>query len=282
MGPEKVQEIKDVIRRQLGIPETYAIEIISDGQTGSAITPDNRIAIKVVLNSLNQKVKLVIDFDFPQAGGLGSGQAGFTKEQFLKILNDLSKIMGDYPDHSIWFSGQIRDKNEVVLILQPQGGIKKFKEDLVLFFGSPGNLKDRKITRASSYRGGNKFGVTLIESDDLAFEVGITGSNLYDKSTDEEFQVDRFETINEKPGSASDNAVLSAAVPGGIDFNANNLNLSTRGDEIKLNIPADLQGLEPAAVDGVTPIIINIVPIVNFPLLLGVSQPGHPDQLSRL
>ena len=55
---------------------------------------------------------------------------------------------------------------------------------------------------------------------------------------------------------------------GGIDFNANNLNLKEQGQVIDINF-TNLLNIQPNTVNGVTPVIINITPITNFPLLLG-------------
>ena len=74
------------------------------------------------------------------------------------------------------------------------------------------------------------------------------------------------------------------AKPGGIDFNANNLKINVRGQEIQFTVPENLQGIQPDSVNGITPVIINITPITNFLPLLGISDKKESDnqQLSRL
>ena len=63
---------------------------------------------------------------------------------------------------------------------------------------------------------------------------------------------------------------------GGIDFNPNNLDLEVQGDELDINIPAQLQYLQTTPIEGFAPIIIQIKP-TNLPLLLGVAQDaGEP------
>ena len=76
--------------------------------------------------------------------------------------------------------------------------------------------------------------------------------------------------------------VPSGQTPGGIDFNANNLNLKEQGSgvEIQFNFES-LQGLQPDQVNGILPVIINITPVTNFPLLLGLSLENiTQDELS--
>jgi len=63
-----------------------------------------------------------------------------------------------------------------------------------------------------------------------------------------------------------DNALMTA--PGGIDFNANNLSLKSLGEQFTFKRPANLEGLRPSQVDTVNTVIIDIVPIINFPLLI--------------
>ena len=74
----------------------------------------------------------------------------------------------------------------------------------------------------------------------------------------------------------SDKAVLNSLPSlkkyGGIDFNANNLNLKAQGDKIKFDLPASLQDIQPTSINGVTPVIINITPITNFHFLIGLSD----------
>ena len=67
---------------------------------------------------------------------------------------------------------------------------------------------------------------------------------------------------------------------GGIDFNANNLDLRGQGEPIQFQFPA--LDISPNAVQGVSPVILKITPIVNLPLLLGLTREDEFEQLSRL
>jgi len=65
----------------------------------------------------------------------------------------------------------------------------------------------------------------------------------------------------------------SPLIKGGIDFNPNNLNLQTQG--VDYNVPIDPQLLEELTstpLDGLTPVIFQIVPVTNLPLLLGIAD----------
>ena len=77
------------------------------------------------------------------------------------------------------------------------------------------------------------------------------------------------------------NATKTEEKPGGIDFNAKNLHIKEEGRAPDLqweNVPA----IDPASLRGITPIIINITPVNNFPLLLGLAEETPPQQLSAL
>lgn len=68
---------------------------------------------------------------------------------------------------------------------------------------------------------------------------------------------------------------------GGIDFNPNNIDLNVDGNEIKMNVPAS-DFLNNSSVGGFIPVIINIAPISNIPLLLGGSVEAPRDHLSKI
>ncbi|MDD3374565.1 MAG: response regulator [Candidatus Omnitrophica bacterium] len=59
---------------------------------------------------------------------------------------------------------------------------------------------------------------------------------------------------------------------GGIDFDRDNWELETRGEGIEFEIPAELQGVNFDEIQGFVPVIINIVPITNILLILGLSE----------
>ena len=81
--------------------------------------------------------------------------------------------------------------------------------------------------------------------------------------------------------SAGDRAMKSAEPKnGGIDFDAANLNLTTSGDDLHFNF-ADT-GINPADVSGVRPVILNITPVSNLPMLLGLQQQDDFPKISKL
>ena len=57
--------------------------------------------------------------------------------------------------------------------------------------------------------------------------------------------------------------------PGGIDLNLKKLNLDVRGDKKSFSLPIDVQNI---SIDGLTPMIINIIPLTDLPAFLGFSQ----------
>ncbi|MDO8580133.1 MAG: hypothetical protein Q7S13_01470 [Candidatus Omnitrophota bacterium] len=86
---------------------------------------------------------------------------------------------------------------------------------------------------------------------------------------------------NRLEDTPEDQAMLGQK-PGGIDFNAKNLNLKEQGQGQEINFSLDsLQNIQPDQVNGILPVIINIVPVTNLPLLLGLSQ-DNEEKISKL
>ena len=68
---------------------------------------------------------------------------------------------------------------------------------------------------------------------------------------------------------------------GGIDLNPAKLDIQSEGQDIQMNVPAmDPKMFEGPGFKGLTPFIIQIVPVTNLPLLFGTSQPAEEEKLS--
>ena len=67
---------------------------------------------------------------------------------------------------------------------------------------------------------------------------------------------------------------------GGIDFNPENLNIDVEqngeGFVMPAFDPAMLKGINPATIEGFVPVIINVAPVTNLPLLLGIVDETTP------
>jgi len=67
--------------------------------------------------------------------------------------------------------------------------------------------------------------------------------------------------------------VAKPADTGGIDFNPSNFNLETKGSGVDIpTFTFDPAQLEQMNIDGFYPVIYNIVPVTNLPMLLGVAE----------
>ncbi len=82
----------------------------------------------------------------------------------------------------------------------------------------------------------------------------------------------------------ADNAFLgqvdqSAEHPGGIDLTRKRLNLQTQGEGVDFNLPFDPSHLDQIPINGLTPVIFQITPVTDLPLLLGLAE-KHPEILS--
>ena len=66
---------------------------------------------------------------------------------------------------------------------------------------------------------------------------------------------------------------------GGIDLNPEMLDLKTKGERSLFNLPAEFKYLESTPINGFTPVIIEIVPVTNLPVLLGTANENQPREI---
>lgn len=80
-----------------------------------------------------------------------------------------------------------------------------------------------------------------------------------------------------------DAAVLGSEAPGGIDLTGERLRVEIIRDEAGRPVPWEDQPIQRIPIDGMVPVIINIQPVTNLPLLLGAQTEDAPprDELGR-
>jgi len=86
---------------------------------------------------------------------------------------------------------------------------------------------------------------------------------------------EQYRLIKRKSSRSGISSVKSSASspinkPGGIDLNPNTLDLQTQGRRFDLKLPLNSFDLQNIRIDGFTPVIINVTPLTNLPLLLGL------------
>jgi len=69
---------------------------------------------------------------------------------------------------------------------------------------------------------------------------------------------------------------------GGIDFNSAASSIETKGRGIDFNIPQETLDIDLMHMEGLTPVIINIVPVINFNALLGMETESSLEELPSL
>jgi len=84
------------------------------------------------------------------------------------------------------------------------------------------------------------------------------------------------------PVQSKDRITQATDEYGGIDLNPENLILNVQGNDIKMDF-SNPQILNNISIDGFIPVIINVAPITNIPMLLGESEEQSDDfSLSQL
>jgi len=85
-----------------------------------------------------------------------------------------------------------------------------------------------------------------------------------------------------KPLSGVGSSSVQTEKPGGIDMNPNNLNLQTQGGRFDFQLPLNSIDLQNIRIDGFTPVIINVAPLTNLPLLLGLVEETEETENVRI
>jgi hypothetical protein len=136
--------------------------------------------------------------------------------------------------------------------------------------------------------GSNKTLIIEVPSDRsvwrIAFQYGKNAWGPFGGSINATFQVNSLEIFDEQH-SALEAEKMSASlpmIPGGIDLNPALLDLQIKRDGNGVPLPLPLQPIENMHIDGFLPVIINIVPIANLPLLLGLDLPSQEQKPVQL
>ena len=69
---------------------------------------------------------------------------------------------------------------------------------------------------------------------------------------------------------------------GGIDLSRARMNLQIKRDENGVPLPLNMQPIENINIEGLQPVIINITPVTNLPMLLGLTREKLDKELSSL
>jgi len=87
---------------------------------------------------------------------------------------------------------------------------------------------------------------------------------------------------NDPNPAADSDKMMKGEAPGGIDLNPNLIEMKSTGQKIEFQIPPELLYLQTTPINGLVPVIINIVPVTNVPLLLGeVDREGNPTKMAE-
>ncbi|MDP8212371.1 MAG: hypothetical protein P9X22_03650, partial [Candidatus Zapsychrus exili] len=110
-------------------------------------------------------------------------------------------------------------------------------------------------------------------SEDKTFSVKLP------KSIDKYYNWDAIKDaiLKELKDVKSDKAMISETATGGIDLNPAYLDMQIKRDGAGVPLPLDMQVIETMKIEGFIPVIINITPITNFPLLLGMGADDEEE-----
>ncbi|MCA9402642.1 MAG: hypothetical protein KC897_02575, partial [Candidatus Omnitrophica bacterium] len=86
------------------------------------------------------------------------------------------------------------------------------------------------------------------------------------------------ETVTVAAADAAVTAEVKPDTTGGIDLNPRMLDLQIKRDSEGIPLPVNQQPLENMNVTGFVPLIINVTPMTNLPLLFGMNESDQPPQ----
>lgn len=123
----------------------------------------------------------------------------------------------------------------------------------VTFFDADG----RQIAK---FNGNNIISTVRGERDENAPAIGVSRSN------------------GVMQGDEQDNSALSPTPVGGIDLNLEGMDLQIKRDASGVPLPIEQQPLMDMQIDGFLPVIINITPVSNVPLMLGLGGSADTEE----
>ncbi|MEK6713234.1 MAG: hypothetical protein AABY41_03465, partial [Nitrospirota bacterium] len=219
---------------------------------------------------------------------------------FLEDRKDVSDVRARHIVVSAWLAAKHH------LSALGMRGLFGYFED-----GTTRNFYDFGLMRADSggRRSMQEAGEILVEGDRLlGTEFASVSSPVGENTAASETQEDRMVPYSQMPASLSsvkkqdrdslgeggviitspyDEIVDNTPVPGsspkkknfgGIDLNPALLDLQIKRDGNGVPLPLPMQPIENMHIDGFLPVIINIVPITNLPLLLGLDFPPQEEK----
>jgi len=192
---------------------------------------------------------------------------------------DVKKLLEDMMQG--WIYGKpVDDRARVMAAIAlgtERADVKKILEDMMQgwMYGKP--VDDRARVMAAIALGTERVDVKKLLEDMMQ-------GWMYGKPVDDTARVMAASGNTELKILGLDKAMLNTIVPsvltaanqkvdkyGGIDFNANNMNLKEQGQEIKFSFK-NLKNIQPDKVNAVLPVITNIQPMIDFQMFLGFKK----------
>lgn len=154
--------------------------------------------------------------------------------------------------------------------------LKKFGTEL----GREGKFKDQRVKMFATGGYGDSEYIEPLFSvrshDQEIYHRGVIVTHLFGS-----------ETAGSTASAPADSALLATEKikpenPGGIDLTPKWMNIKTEGKSVDFHIFFNPSELENMAIEGFSPVIINITPVTNLPLLLGIKKGDESTELSKL
>ncbi|MGE3982375.1 MAG: hypothetical protein AB7F70_13200 [Candidatus Omnitrophota bacterium] len=261
--------------------EIGELQTVVDGQTYEKLQESGARSLANILVSRNQL----------------TDQYGVTAEEAAQIESAVNRFGYKLPDAtqstSITMTGEglsyLVDEINMTMMAMNQNDVSRYGEIMrSLQAASAGQMEDLLVIN-------NNYDINTVDLvRTLSREMGVSTDRIVDALTipsNSDFlkHIGHVAAVNPgalaETGPAGSQALADAAqlgetdtdfTKGGIDLNPRLLDLQIKRDDGGIPLPVSQQPIEHMHVDGFLPVIINITPVTNLPLLLGLADdPGQ-------
>lgn len=217
----------------------------------------------VLVDFMNMAIEQILEAD-PETLPFG-----YMSETYQRALQYLSSIKTG-PGKIFENDGNIELRQDALNLISDEWarGLGYYLGHLAPYNNDPSALKRFKVYQ-EHYRS-----LGIVQPDGSESGININPDT-------EEFIRIQKERESRRSSPPTNNPDVAAAVkaPGGIDLNPDKIRFDRQGQPVDFNVPSnDALIQDYLNIEGFEPIIINITPITNIPLLLGTAEPGPANQ----
>ena len=122
-------------------------------------------------------------------------------------------------------------------------------------------------------------GFVSLKENDFADYLEEAEDIVYSQGQNEKRRFFPYEATDDDDAMSNVNEVVAGDKVGGINLDPSGLVVEEHGENIEFEIPEEFRDFEAADINGFSPVILNVIPVTNLPLLLGINDVEGEDPL---